>query len=163
MVGVLTVTATVMVVVADTTETISKDEGGDLMREAKDPGAWNPYVAGALTGLVSIGSVWVAGKYFGASTTFVRGTGFLEKFFDPAKVAGQVPALNELLQMRQKLVELLSKMEGNDKLDQLLADGESQTGSAAIKLGGEKGLTDSVPDFLRHPFTIVRDSYDDTI
>jgi type VI secretion system protein ImpB len=42
--------------------------------------------------------------------------------FDPAKVAGQVPALNELLLMRQKLVELLSKMEGNDKLDQLLAD-----------------------------------------
>ena len=57
------------------------------MSDSKDPGAWNPYVAGALTGLVSIGSVWVAGKYFGASTTFVRGAGFLEKFFDPAKVA----------------------------------------------------------------------------
>ena len=57
------------------------------MGENKDPGAWNPYVAGAISGLVSIGSVWVAGKYFGASTTFVRGAGFLEKFFDPAKVA----------------------------------------------------------------------------
>lgn len=26
---------------------------------------WNPYLAGALAGLVSIGSVWFAGKYFG--------------------------------------------------------------------------------------------------
>ncbi len=87
-VGVFTVTATVMAAVAATTEAISKQyEGGELMRKSNDPGAWNPYVAGALTGLVSIGSVWVAGKYFGASTTFVRGTGFLEKFFDPAKVA----------------------------------------------------------------------------
>lgn len=57
------------------------------MDRHKDPGAWNPYLAGALTGLVSIGSVWVAGKYFGASTTFVRGAGFLERFFDPDKVA----------------------------------------------------------------------------
>lgn len=57
------------------------------MGASKDPGAWNPYLAGALSGLVSIGSVWFAGKYFGASTTFVRGAGFLEKFIDPAKVA----------------------------------------------------------------------------
>lgn len=57
------------------------------MKIGKDQGAWNPYVAGALTGLVSIGSVWVTGKYFGASTTFVRGAGFLEKIFDPDKVA----------------------------------------------------------------------------
>lgn len=57
------------------------------MRENKDSGAWNPYLAGSLAGLVSVGSVWIAGKYFGASTTFVRGAGFLEKFFDPAKVA----------------------------------------------------------------------------
>jgi len=42
--------------------------------------------------------------------------------FDPAKVAAQVPALNELLVMRQKLVELMSKMEGNDKLEQMLAE-----------------------------------------
>jgi type VI secretion system protein ImpB len=42
--------------------------------------------------------------------------------FDPAKVASQVPALNELLVMRQKLVELMSKMEGNDKLEAMLAD-----------------------------------------
>jgi type VI secretion system protein ImpB len=42
--------------------------------------------------------------------------------FEPAKVAEQVPALKELLDMRSSLSELLGKMEGNDKLDQLLAD-----------------------------------------
>jgi len=57
------------------------------MWDNKDPGAWNPYVAGALAGLVSVGSVWVAGKYFGASTTFVRGAGFVEKFIDPTHMS----------------------------------------------------------------------------
>jgi uncharacterized membrane protein YedE/YeeE len=52
-----------------------------------DPTAWNPYVAGALSGLVSIGSVLVAGKYLGASTTFVRGAGMVEGLFSPETVA----------------------------------------------------------------------------
>src|SRR5207248_8335494 len=42
--------------------------------------------------------------------------------FDPAQMAAQVPALKKLLEMRQELTQLLSKMEGNDKLEQLLAD-----------------------------------------
>lgn len=42
--------------------------------------------------------------------------------FDPARMAEQVPALNELLQMRKKLTELLGKMEGNDALEKLLQD-----------------------------------------
>ena len=42
--------------------------------------------------------------------------------FEPAKVAKQIAPLNELLQMRQRLTELLGKMEGNDKLEQLLTD-----------------------------------------
>src|SRR5438105_1201228 len=37
--------------------------------------------------------------------------------FEPGRVAEQVPVLNELLQMRKKLVELLGKMEGNDALE----------------------------------------------
>jgi len=48
---------------------------------------WSPYLAGALSGLVSIGSVWFAGKYFGASTTFVRTAGLLEKTVIPERVA----------------------------------------------------------------------------
>lgn len=42
--------------------------------------------------------------------------------FDPAKVAEQVPALKELLDMRHRLTQLMSKMEGNDKLEAMLAD-----------------------------------------
>lgn len=48
---------------------------------------WSPYLAGALSGLVSIGSVWFVGKYLGASTTFVRTTGMLESIFSPERVA----------------------------------------------------------------------------
>lgn len=52
-----------------------------------DGGAWSPYLAGALSGLVSIGSVLFAGKYFGASTTFVRTAGMVEQAVDPERVA----------------------------------------------------------------------------
>ena len=57
------------------------------MEMKNEPGSWNPYLAGALAGLVSIGSVWISGKYFGASTTFVRGAGYLEKAIDPGYMA----------------------------------------------------------------------------
>ncbi|MGQ9920897.1 MAG: YeeE/YedE thiosulfate transporter family protein [Desulfobacca sp.] len=50
-------------------------------------GGWNPYLAGALSGLVAILSVALTGKFFGASTTFVRTAGLIEGFFAPARVA----------------------------------------------------------------------------
>ncbi len=56
-----------------------------MERQNIDKG-WSPYFAGALTGLLMIFSVWVAGKYFGASTTFVRSAGMLEKIFDAERV-----------------------------------------------------------------------------
>ena len=42
--------------------------------------------------------------------------------FDPAKIAAQIGPLNQLLEMRKNLNQLLSKMEGNDKLEKLLND-----------------------------------------
>jgi len=48
--------------------------------------AWSPYLAGALSGVVSILSVWIAGKFFGASTTFVRSAGMIEKLFGTDRV-----------------------------------------------------------------------------
>jgi type VI secretion system protein ImpB len=51
--------------------------------------------------------------------------------FEPAHVAAQVAPLKELLDMRQQLTELLSKMEGNDKLEQLLANVLANTDQAA--------------------------------
>jgi hypothetical protein len=53
----------------------------------QNDGGWNPYLAGALSGVVSILSVWVAGKYLGASTTFVKSAGMLEKIITPERVA----------------------------------------------------------------------------
>src|SRR5262245_19370209 len=66
--------------------------------------------------------------------------------FDPARVAEQVPVLNELLLMRRKLTELLSKMEGNDKLEKLLADvlantEHAQAAAAALKQVAEPTTT----------------------
>lgn len=50
--------------------------------------------------------------------------------FEPARVAEQIPALKELLDMRHRLTQLLSKMEGNDELEQLLGDVLSNTDKA---------------------------------
>ncbi len=50
--------------------------------------------------------------------------------FDPGNIAQQVPVLNELLTMRKKLTELLSKMEGNDALEKLLSDVIANTDKA---------------------------------
>ena len=50
-----------------------------------DDGGWSPYLAGALLGLLAIASVLATTKlvgktsYLGASTTFVRAAGILEK------------------------------------------------------------------------------------
>jgi hypothetical protein len=55
--------------------------------EITEKKGWSPYLAGALGGVLSILSVWVAGKYFGASTTFVRSAGMIEKIIGPERVA----------------------------------------------------------------------------
>ena len=43
--------------------------------------SWSPYVAGGMVGILICLSVLITGKYFGASTTFVRSTGLIEKVF----------------------------------------------------------------------------------
>ncbi|MBU6293978.1 MAG: type VI secretion system contractile sheath small subunit [Planctomycetes bacterium] len=59
--------------------------------------------------------------------------------FSPAKIAEQVGPLKELLEMRQRLSQLLNKMEGNDKLEQLLSDVLGSTEKAAA-LAKEMGV-----------------------
>jgi uncharacterized membrane protein YedE/YeeE len=62
------------------------------MEQKKLKDGWNPYLAGALTGLLAIASVWATtrwlGKpyYLGASTTFVRAAGYLEHVVAPERV-----------------------------------------------------------------------------
>lgn len=64
--------------------------------------------------------------------------------FSPAAVANQVPALKELMDIRGRLNQLLSKMEGNDKLAQLLTDVMSNTEQAAA-LAKQMGIEGDAP------------------
>src|SRR5262249_33897553 len=59
--------------------------------------------------------------------------------FEPARVAEQVGPLKELLEMRNKLTALMSKMEGNDKLEQLLGEVLGNT-EKAMSLAKEMGI-----------------------
>jgi hypothetical protein len=62
------------------------------MAQKNGKDGWNPYLAGALTGLLAIGSAWATtqwlGKtsFLGASTTFVRAAGYVEKAVAPQRV-----------------------------------------------------------------------------
>jgi len=53
----------------------------------RQDGGWSPYLAGALSGVVGVFSVWFAGQYFGASTSFVRTAGLIEQLFVPERTA----------------------------------------------------------------------------
>ena len=50
---------------------------------------WSPYIAGGLVGLLLVASVFLTGKYFGASTTFVRTAGMIEQVVAPEHALGQ--------------------------------------------------------------------------
>jgi type VI secretion system protein ImpB len=75
--------------------------------------------------------------------------------FEPANIAEQVGPLKALVEMRLNLTQLLSKMEGNDKLEQLLADVLSNTDTAkslAKELGIEGGdSATGAPDAEKTP------------
>jgi type VI secretion system protein ImpB len=47
--------------------------------------------------------------------------------FQPENVANQIPPLRKLVETRRRLSDLLAKMEGNEKLDELLQDVVSNT------------------------------------
>ena len=64
--------------------------------------------------------------------------------FTPGNIAEQVPALKELMDMRNRLNQLLTKMEGNDKLEALLADVLQNTEKAA-SLAKEMGVDGEAP------------------
>jgi type VI secretion system protein ImpB len=59
--------------------------------------------------------------------------------FHPERVAEQVPPLAKLVDARRRLADLMSKLEGNDKLDDLLQEVIGSTESLQ-KLGKEAGI-----------------------
>ncbi len=62
--------------------------------------------------------------------------------FHPERVAQQVEPLRKLVEARTKLSELLNKLDGNDKLDELLQNVISSTESLQ-KIGKEAGVDKS--------------------
>ena len=59
--------------------------------------------------------------------------------FHPESVAEQITPLKKLVEARKRLSDLLTKLDGNDKLDELLQDVISNTDSLK-KLGDEAGV-----------------------
>jgi len=59
--------------------------------------------------------------------------------FHPERVVQQVEPLQKLLEARKRLSDLLSKLDGNDKLDELLQEVISST-DMVQKLGDEAGI-----------------------
>jgi hypothetical protein len=51
-------------------------------------GGWNPYLAGGLSGLLLVVSVWFTGRYFSASNAFVLTAGIMESLVGPKRTAG---------------------------------------------------------------------------
>jgi uncharacterized membrane protein YedE/YeeE len=62
------------------------DQGALVMLTSGDK-SWSPYVTGALTGLLIVMTTWFTGLYFGASTSFVRAAGYIERIFSPEHVS----------------------------------------------------------------------------
>lgn len=56
--------------------------------QSTDKKPMNPYLAGAMAGILAVASIVIAGKYFGASTTFARIGGAVEGMILPERTAG---------------------------------------------------------------------------
>jgi type VI secretion system protein ImpB len=64
--------------------------------------------------------------------------------FEPARVAEQIPATKELLEMRQRLTQLMSKMQGKPELEKLLGDILNNTDKAR-EIAQQMGI-DAAPE-----------------
>jgi uncharacterized membrane protein YedE/YeeE len=78
-----------------------------------DSGSWSPYLAGGLSGLVIIVSVLWTGKFFGASTSFVRSAGMLGKVFDTERVTQLASFLRYLPQVDWQLMFVIGIFVGS--------------------------------------------------
>ncbi|MHC5540786.1 type VI secretion system contractile sheath small subunit [Singulisphaera rosea] len=65
--------------------------------------------------------------------------------FEPEQVVRQIDPLRKLLEARDRLSDLLNKMDGNDKLEQLLLDVVTNTDSLK-KLSDEMGRGTTTPE-----------------
>jgi type VI secretion system protein ImpB len=66
--------------------------------------------------------------------------------FEPEQVVNQVEPLRKLLEARQRLTELKSKLDGNDRLEELLGRVLENKGGELDQLKGAIGTTDETPE-----------------
>lgn len=84
-----------------------------------EDGGWNPYITGALLGLMAILSVYATtiwlGKsaYLGASTTFVRAAGLVEQIIAPEHVAGNAYFIKEKVSIDWQFMLVLGILLGS--------------------------------------------------
>jgi hypothetical protein len=111
-------------------------------------GGWSPYLAGALVGLLAIGSAlatahWLGkANYLGASTTFVRAAGLLERTVAPDHVADSEYFTKEKVAVDWQFMFVLgiffgalaaSKLDGSFKLESVPPTWEQRFGPSVGK------------------------------
>lgn len=112
-----------------------------MSRRGRDK-TWNPYLAGALAGLLAIGSAYVTTRvtgrteFLGASKTFVRASAALERAVLPARVAKNADLKDERLKTDWQLMLL----------------GGLFLGALASALTGHAFEWEGVPELWRHRF-----------
>lgn len=83
------------------------------MKKKKGDGGWSPYIAGALVGILAIASAYATtawmGKtnYLGASSTFVRGAGLIERLFAPDHVSANEYFIKEKVRIDWQFMLLI--------------------------------------------------------
>ena len=93
---------------------------------------WNPYLAGALAGVLLVLSVLVAGHFLGASTTFARSAAAIEK------AVGMDPAAFEYFTTQKGIIIgafIASKLSGEFKVQMVPDMWQAKLGSNAVKRG----------------------------
>jgi hypothetical protein len=73
---------------------------------------WSPYAAGALAGLLLVLSVFLTGKYFGASTTFVRAAGYAEQAVAPERVSAMEYFVKEKIKVDWQMMFVVGVLFG---------------------------------------------------
>lgn len=111
-------------------------------------GGWSPYLAGALAGLLAIGSAlatahWLGkASYLGASTTFVRAAGLVEQAVAPEHVAANEYYTTEKVGVDWQFMFVLgiffgalaaSKLDGSFKLESVPPTWEQRFGPSVAK------------------------------
>jgi hypothetical protein len=110
---------------------------------------WNPYLAGALAGVLLVLSVLVSGHFLGASTTFARGASAIEKTvgIDPSRFEyfttkkgnygpGSLPDWQLLFVIGIMIGAFIaSKLSGEFKVQTVPDMWQAKFGSSAVKRG----------------------------